>query len=251
MRAGGTARSGSPEGLRADGAAPPSRKRNRPAEGEAQGCFTVARTGKRRGLLRRGTAPESRGFGSGFRRRGSGFASIPAERQGLRACLEALSGGGRSPASSASAGEGAGPPAPEPGNPVRGLAALDREEPAGASRPGWNRKPAMHRAFAPRGAGRDHGQASKPGARLRRESSRPSGSGTFPAGNGTRLASAATRPTQREPPRDPAAAVAGTVGAGGDAGSPLIPAFDSGSPRPFPRPPDRYRRRLIAARNVR
>src|SRR3954466_14883401 len=52
-----------------------------------------------------------------------------------------------------------------------------------------------------------------PGARPRR--GRPVRKrGPDPPGNGTRLASAATRPTQREPPRDPAAAVAGTVGVG-------------------------------------
>jgi hypothetical protein len=50
---------------------------------------------------------------------------------------------------------------------------------------------------------------------------RASGVGSRP-GNGTRLASAATRPTQREPPRDPAAAVAGTVGAGGNASPHLL-----------------------------
>jgi hypothetical protein len=77
--------------------------------------------------------------------------------------------------------------------------------------------PDTGRAPAPRRIpDRDRGQASAwcetPKGNVRAQAR------TGPPGNGTRLASAATRPTQREPPRDPAAAVAGTVGAGSNAG---------------------------------
>jgi hypothetical protein len=135
-----------------------------------------------------------------------------AERPKIGACFDRRPQGGRSGLASIGSrwrrGRGS-PRCPSRTEPARGL-----RPPAGTAGD-------RQRTRAPPVDGRDRGQAEMawcetPKGAFRAKARRA------PTGERHEVHSAATRPTQREPPRDPAAAVAGTVGVGSNASPHLL-----------------------------